>query len=89
VLPTRRGVPELATGNLFGTLAAFCSAVLGITALVRPIDMDSAAALAFLGAAVLYTVVATAFLARGRVGRVVGLFLLAFYGLWLVFAAGV
>ncbi len=87
VLPVRRGSPELATGNLLGTLAAFCSGVLGVTALVRPLEVDSAAALAFLGAAVLYTVTATVFLARERAGWGVGLFSLAFYALWLVTAA--
>jgi cation:H+ antiporter len=89
VLPARRGSPELATGNLLGTLAAFCSGVLGVAALVRPLDVDSAGALAFLGAAILYTVVATNFLARGRAGRGVGVFSLAFYALWLVTAAEV
>ena len=89
VLPARRGAPELAIGNLLGTLAAFCSGVLGVAALVRPLDVDSAAALAFLGSAVLYTVVATAFLGRGRVGWGVGVFVLAFYAAWLVTAAGV
>jgi cation:H+ antiporter len=87
VLPMRRGAPELATGNLLGTLAAFFSGVLGVAALIRPLDVDSAAALAFLGAAFLYAVVATAFLARGRAGWGVGLFCLAFYALWLVTAA--
>jgi cation:H+ antiporter len=87
VLPARRGAPDLAIGNLLGTLAAFCSGVLGVAALVRPLDVDSAAALAFLGAAFLYTVVATAFLARGKAGRGVGLFVLAFYAAWLVTAA--
>ena len=87
VLPARRGSPELAIGNLLGTLAAFSSGVLGIAALVRPLDVDSAAALAFLGAAFLYAVVATAFLARGRAGRGIGLFVLAFYAAWLVTAA--
>lgn len=89
VLPARRGSPELAIGNLLGTLAAFCSGVLGVTALVRPLDVDSAAALAFLGAAFLYTVVATAFLARGRAGWGVGIFVLAFYAAWLVAASEV
>ncbi|MGH2692354.1 MAG: sodium:calcium antiporter [Actinomycetota bacterium] len=89
VLPARRGSPELATGNLLGTLAAFCSGVLGVAALVSPLDVDSAAALAFLGAALLYAVVATVFLARGRAGWGLGLFALAFYALWLVTAAEV
>lgn len=89
VLPARRGSPELATGNLLGTLAAFCSGVLGIAALVRPLDVDSAAALALLGSAFLYAVVATVFLARRRAGWGVGLFVLAFYAAWLVTAAEV
>jgi cation:H+ antiporter len=89
VLPARRGAPELATGNLLGTLAAFCSGVLGVAALVRPLDIDSAAALAFLGSAFLYALVATAFLARRRAGWGVGLFALAFYATWLLIAAEV
>ena len=89
VLPVRRGSPELATGNLLGTLAAFCSGVLGVTAVVRPLDLDSAAALAFLGAALLYAVVATVFLVRGKAGWGLGLFALAFYAVWLVTAAEV
>ena len=89
ILPIRRGTPGLATGNLFGTLAAFCSGVLGIAALVRPLDIDSAAALALLGAAFLYTVVSTMFLARGRAGWGVGLVLLAAYAAWLLVAADV
>ncbi len=89
VLPARRGSPDLAIGNLLGTLAAFCSGVLGVSALVRPLDVDSAGALAFLGSAFLYTVVATAFLSRGKAGRGVGWFVLAFYGAWLVIASGI
>ena len=89
VLPARRDAPELATGNLLGTLAAFCSGVLGVTAVVRPLDVDSAAALAFLGSATLYAVVATTFLARGQAGRLLGLFVLSFYAGWLVLVAGV
>ena len=87
VLPIRRGMPELATGNLFGTVAAFSTGVLGLAALVRPLVLDSAAETAFLAAAVLYTIVAVAFLARGRAGRLVGLTLIACYGLWLAYAA--
>ncbi|MGH2711932.1 MAG: sodium:calcium antiporter [Actinomycetota bacterium] len=89
ILPLRRGSPDLATGNLFGTLAAFCSGVLGIAALVRPLDIDSAAALALIGGAVLYTIVASTFLARARAGRWVGLLLLVSYAAWLLVAANV
>jgi cation:H+ antiporter len=87
VLPIRRGSPDLATGNLFGTLAAFCSGVLGIAALVRPLDVDSGGAAAFLGAAFLYAVVGTVFLLRGRAGRVVGAVVLVCYAGWLVAAS--
>lgn len=89
VLPVRRGMPELATGNLFGTLAAFSSGVLGLAALVNPLELDGGANAAFIGAAVLYAVVGTAFLTRGSVGRVLGSFILAFYAAWLVLVASV
>jgi cation:H+ antiporter len=84
VLPVRRGTPDLATGNLFGTVAAFCTGVLGIAALVRPLAIDSGAALAFLGAAALYAIVATVFLARGRTWRGLGVTVLAVYAVWLL-----
>jgi cation:H+ antiporter len=86
VLPVRRGMPELATGNLFGTVAAFSTGVLGLAALVHPLVLDSAATTAFLAAAVLYTIVATAFIARGRAGKLTGLLVLAAYGGWLTYA---
>jgi cation:H+ antiporter len=89
VLPIRRGTPELATGNLFGTLAAFSSGVLGIAALVRPLEVDSATHLAVIGVAFLYAMVGTVFLARGRAGRALGVVVLAFYAVWLLYASGV
>ncbi len=89
VLPIRRGTPDLAIGNLFGTLAAFCSGVLGIAALVRPMELDSASLLAFLGAAGLYAIVATVFLARGRAWKGLGLVVVAGYAVWLVAAGSV
>ncbi len=89
VLPVRRGMPDLATGNLFGTVAAFSTGVLGLAALVRPLEVDSAAASAFVAAAALYAVVATVFLARGRAGKLTGLVILAGYAGWIVWASGV
>jgi cation:H+ antiporter len=89
VLPIRRGTPELAIGNLFGTLAAFTTGVLGLAALVRPLDVDGAANAAFLGMALLYAVISTVFLARGRAGRVLGVSVLGFYVVWLVLTANV
>jgi cation:H+ antiporter len=87
VLPIRRGTPGLATGNLFGTLAAFTTGVLGLAALVRPLVIDAPGSVAFLGVAVLYAVVATAFVARGRAGRFLGGVVLASYGAWLLWSA--
>jgi cation:H+ antiporter len=83
VLPIRRGEPELATGNLFGTLAAFTTIVPGLAALVRPLVLDGAAAAAYLAVALLYFVVATVFLTRGRAGRLLGGVVLVLYAAWL------
>jgi cation:H+ antiporter len=87
VLPIRRGQDELATGNLFGTLAAFSTGVLGITALVRPLALDGATGAALTYAAVLYGAVAAVFLWRGQAGKVLGASLLVSYGVWLALAA--
>jgi len=89
VLPIRRGAPELATGNLFGTLAAFSTGVLGLAAVVRPLEIDAPGSVAFIGVAVLYALVATVFVARGRAGRLLGGFVLASYAAWLVWGASV
>src|SRR5918996_1345432 len=83
ILPVRRGHHELATGNLFGTLAAFTSGVLGVAALVRPLDLDGAANAAFLGMTAMYAAVATTFLVRDRAGRVLGTAVLVGYAVWL------
>jgi cation:H+ antiporter len=87
VIPVRRGEFDLATGNLLGTVAAFSTAALGLAALVHPLVLaGSAVAVALMAVAVLYTVVATAFLARGRAGRLVGASLVALFGAWLAVA---
>jgi cation:H+ antiporter len=87
VMPVLRGMPELATGNLFGTVAAFSTVVLGLASLVRPLEVDSAASSAFIAAAVLYTLVAMVFASRGRAGRLTGVLVLLGYGAWLLLAA--
>jgi cation:H+ antiporter len=89
VIPVRRGTPELATGNLFGTLAAFSTGVLGLAAVVRPLAIDAPGSVAFIGVAVLYAVVATVFVKRGRAGRILGAVVLASYAGWLVWVASV
>jgi cation:H+ antiporter len=87
VLPIRRGRPDLATGNLLGTLAAFTSFVPGLAALVRPLQVDGAGAVAFIAAAALYTLVAMSLLVRQRAWRILGLVTVAAYAAWLVYAA--
>lgn len=89
VLPIRRGTPDLATGNLFGSLAAFTTGVLGLAAIVRPLQVDGAGSLALLGVALLYAIVGTTFLARERVGKVVGLTVLVVYAAWILVASAV
>ena len=89
VVPVRKGIPELATGNLLGTIAAFSTGVLGLAAVVRPLVVDSAAASAFVAAAALYAIVAVVFLVRGRAWRVTGLVVLAAYAAWIVWASGI
>jgi cation:H+ antiporter len=83
VLPVMRGAPELATGNLFGTVAAFSTVVIGLAALIHPLLLDAAAQMSFLAAAALYAIVATAFLVRGELSKPVGFVLLAAYVAWL------
>ena len=87
VLPIRRGRSELATGNLLGTMAAFTSLVPGLAALIHPLTLDGAAAVAFLGAAALYVIVALVFLIRDRAWRLLGVVVLAAYAAWLVYSA--
>jgi cation:H+ antiporter len=87
VLPIRQGQPELATGNLFGTLAAFTTGVPGLASLVRPLILDGVAAATYLAAVLLYFVVGTAFLVRGRAGRLLGATVLLLYALWLALAS--
>jgi cation:H+ antiporter len=87
VLPVVRGTPDLATGNLFGTIAAFSSIVLGLAALVHPLVVDSAANMSFLAAASMYGLVGVVFLLRGRIGKPTALVLLVGYVAWLGYTA--
>jgi Ca2+/Na+ antiporter len=51
--------------------------------------VDGAGSLALLGVALLYAVVGTTFLARERVGKVVGLTVLVMYAAWILVASAV
>ncbi|HEX6262860.1 MAG TPA: hypothetical protein VF097_08450 [Actinomycetota bacterium] len=80
--------PERAAGSLLGAITALLTGVLGLAALVRPLTIDTGVNLAFLGVAVVYTVVAVALLLRRRAGWILGIALLASYASWLVYASG-
>jgi cation:H+ antiporter len=83
-VPAREGHPEVSVGNLVGTLFYFVLFNLGLIALVTPVDVDPQVRTLDWPALVISTLIATVFLARGRVGRVEGGVLLLVYGLYVV-----
>lgn len=78
-VPTREGRPEVAAGNLIGTLLYFLWFNLGLIALIVPVEVDPLIVRLDWPYLVAVTWLAVAFLARGRVGRVEGAVLLAAY----------
>jgi cation:H+ antiporter len=86
VVPMRRGNSSLAFGNAIGTVVAFTTGVLGLAALIRPLILDSSVAVAYIAASVMYTVLATAVLARRRGGRVLGAILIVLFASWIMIA---
>jgi cation:H+ antiporter len=84
---SQEGGRELSTARPLRTISAFATGILGAAALVRPLGVDAGASYAFLAVAVLYTVLAVAFLSRGRAWRVTGFLILGLYGLWLALAS--
>jgi cation:H+ antiporter len=81
--PRDRVAGQAAAAQPLRTIAGFATGVLGAAALVRPLSVDAGASYAFLAVAVLYTLVAVAFLSTGRAWRVAGFLVLGLYGLWL------
>src|SRR5207253_11018487 len=80
-VPTREGHPEVSAGNLVGTLFYFVLFNLGQIALLTQVDIDPLVRWLDWPALVVVTLLATGFLARGRIGRVEGAILLLTYGL--------
>jgi cation:H+ antiporter len=82
-VPSREGHPEISAGNLVGTLLYFVLFNLGLIALLTPVQVD--AKLRWLDWPFLVgaTWLATAFLARGRIGRLEGLVLVLAYALYV------
>jgi cation:H+ antiporter len=84
-LPAFRGFPELSVGNALGTLVFLLTGSLGVIVLVGPIDVPASVTSYHLPALGLTVALALSLLARGRLGRIEGVVLVAAY---VAYAAG-
>ena len=75
----RSSDPRRAVALIAAAVTATLLAVLGFAALVRPLVVDAAGAVAFLGTAALAALAWTVLLARGRGGRRLGVVLVILY----------
>lgn len=78
-IPSKRGRHDVSAGNLIGTLLYFVLFNLGFIALLTPVHVDPLVVRLDWPLLILVTWIATAFLWRGRVGRVAGVLLLLSY----------
>lgn len=86
-VPARRGRPELALGNIAGTIIHFAAFNAGVIALVKPLALDHDTTRLYLPAAVASpAILAALLLVRGRLGRVEGAALVALYAGYLAAA---
>jgi cation:H+ antiporter len=85
VVPARRGHPELAWGNVVGTLVILVAFNLGVIALVRPLAADPLVLRLHAPYLIACTVlVASALLKARKLGRSMGLLLIGLYLAYLV-----
>jgi cation:H+ antiporter len=82
-IPAREGRPEVSVGNLVGTLLFFVLVTLGLVALITPVRVDPAVRTLDWPFLVATTWLVVLLLARGRLGRREGAFLLAVFGLYV------
>jgi cation:H+ antiporter len=82
-VPAREGRPEVSAGNLVGTLLYFLWFNLGLIALIFPVRADPLVLRLDWPYLIGVTWLATLFFARGRVGRVEGLVLVALYCVYI------
>lgn len=83
-VPAREGRPEVAAGNLVGTLLYFLWFNMGLISLIFPVQADPLVVRLDWPYLVGVTWLATLFFARGRVGRPEGVLLVALYGVYVV-----
>lgn len=89
-VPARRGRPELALGNIAGTIVHFASFNAGVIALVKPLRLDHATRVLHLPVALGATAALCLTIAITRsVGRGEGVFLLALYLVYVAAAIAV
>jgi cation:H+ antiporter len=86
-VPARRGRPELALGNIAGTIIHFASLNAGVIALVEPLTLDHDTTHFYLPAAAASpAVLAALLLARRRLGRAEGTALIVLYAAYIATA---
>lgn len=86
-VPTRRGRPELALGNIAGTIVHFIAFNAAVIALVKPLSLDSATRALHLPVSVAATLVFCSLMAfRGRLGRAEGMGLVGLYSVYVAVA---
>jgi len=86
-VPARRGRPELALGNIAGTIIHFAAFNAGVIALIRPLTLDHDTTGYYLPTAALSPVILAALLlARRQLGRAEGAALIALYTAYLTAA---
>ena len=89
-VPTRRGRPELALGNIAGTIIHFAAFNAGVIALVKPLQLDHDTTSFYLpAAAAAPAAVAGVLLLRGRLARIEGALLVALYAGYLSVAIAI
>jgi cation:H+ antiporter len=87
VVPMRRGRPDLALGNIAGTIIHFASLNAGVIALVKPLTLDHDTTTFYLPAAAASpTILAAILLTRRQLGRGEGTGLIALYAAYVAAA---
>jgi cation:H+ antiporter len=88
-VPARRGRPELALGNIAGTIIHFAAFNAGVIALVKPLRLDHDTTSFYLPAAAASPAIfAGLLLVRRRLGRSEGATLLLLYAVYVAIAIG-